>query len=138
MEKKGYAEKLKDPQWQKKRLEILERDGWKCMACGSTEKTLHVHHIFYLPKMEPWEVPNGLLITFCESCHKQLPCYPEYKTCEDCPSYEDDCEGPGNHPKDIIGYIASLLDYIWSHQERFGGKDYSILIPNAYYMIKDK
>ena len=42
MENKTYLEKLKDPRWQKKRLEILERDGWKCMACGEKEKTLRV------------------------------------------------------------------------------------------------
>ena len=30
----GYSEKLKDPRWQKKRLEILERDNFRCQYCG--------------------------------------------------------------------------------------------------------
>lgn len=53
-----YAEKLKDPRWQKKRLEILERDKWMCRGCCETQKTLHVHHIFYVHGLEPWDVPN--------------------------------------------------------------------------------
>ena len=42
-----YAEKLKDPRWQKKRLEILERDAWVCQKCFDTKSTLHVHHRIY-------------------------------------------------------------------------------------------
>jgi hypothetical protein len=66
----SYSEKLKDPRWQKKRLEVLERDGWKCRLCGEEEKTLHVHHLVYMKGFEPWEVPSGLLLTVCEECHK--------------------------------------------------------------------
>lgn len=29
-----YKEKLKDPRWQKKRLQIFERDDWCCQKCG--------------------------------------------------------------------------------------------------------
>ena len=64
-----YSEKLKDPRWQKKRLEIFERDDWKCQSCGNTKLTLHVHHKKYLEKAEPWEYPDELLITYCKSCH---------------------------------------------------------------------
>lgn len=71
--KSDYYEKLKDPRWQKKRLEIFERDGWECKYCHRKTETLHVHHIFYLPKTEPWDVPNGLLVTLCEDCHKPGP-----------------------------------------------------------------
>src|SRR5688572_27139770 len=65
-----YSELLKDPRWQKKRLEILNRDKWFCQACIDTESTLHVHHIKYTSKF-PWETPNHLLITLCESCHQR-------------------------------------------------------------------
>lgn len=65
-----YAEKLKDPRWQKKRLEILERDGWACQGCYGTEGTLHVHHRRYLPNRDPWDYPNNLLVTLCEECHE--------------------------------------------------------------------
>ena len=67
-----YAEKLRDPRWQKKRLEIFSRDGWKCVLCKDRESTLHVHHLFYFYKKEPWDIVNGFLITVCENCHKAI------------------------------------------------------------------
>lgn len=70
-----YSEKLKDPQWQKKRLQILERDGFKCRMCSSSVKTLHVHHFAYSDMGYPWMVPDNCLITFCEDCHKDEESY---------------------------------------------------------------
>lgn len=65
-----YSDKYKDPRWQKKRLEIFERDKWTCSSCVDDSATLHVHHKIYLPKREPWDYPNELLITLCERCHE--------------------------------------------------------------------
>lgn len=65
-----YAEKLKDPRWQKKRLEILSRDNFTCSNCGDTELTLHVHHVVYFKGDEPWEATNDTLDTLCSDCHK--------------------------------------------------------------------
>lgn len=64
-----YAEKLKDPRWQKKRLEILNRDEFCCQSCYDSESTLHVHHRTYFRDKEPWEIPSEYLVTLCESCH---------------------------------------------------------------------
>jgi hypothetical protein len=64
-----YTEKLKDPRWQKKRLEILERDGFTCKLCGNTKETLNVHHWEYV-KGEPWDAPDYLLATLCTTCHE--------------------------------------------------------------------
>ena len=64
-----YAEKLRSPRWQKKRLEILERDHWACVCCGSTDKNLQVHHAVYR-KIDPWDYPNHLLQTLCFDCHE--------------------------------------------------------------------
>jgi len=72
METKTYSEKLKDPRWQKKRLKILERDKFQCKCCDSTDKTLHVHHIFYLKGYEPWDYSNSTLITLCKECHQEV------------------------------------------------------------------
>jgi len=69
MEKKSYLEKLKDPRWQKKRLEIFERDGWKCRWCKSEDKTLTVHHLKYKQGADPWDYDNKDLLTLCEPCH---------------------------------------------------------------------
>jgi len=66
--KPSYSDLLKDPRWQRKRLEILDRDGWTCRECSSREKTLHVHHRSYDGR-KPWEYEEDLLLTLCEDCH---------------------------------------------------------------------
>jgi hypothetical protein len=68
-----YQEKLKDPRWQKKRLEILQKDSWACVACGGTDQTLHVHHLWYEDHLDPWEYPGNCFITLCERCHELVP-----------------------------------------------------------------
>lgn len=69
--REAYLEKLRDPRWQKKRLEVFERDNWTCLQCGSTEKTLNVHHRVYADGYEPWDVRMGILETLCEECHEK-------------------------------------------------------------------
>ncbi len=63
-----YAEKLRDPRWQKKRLQILERDKWRCKACHSADKNLQVHHLYYA-RLDPWEYPDHVYQTLCDDCH---------------------------------------------------------------------
>lgn len=65
-----YWEKLKDPRWQRKRLEIMDRDGFACQECGKEDRTLNVHHVIYKSKVDPWDYPDGLLLTLCEPCHE--------------------------------------------------------------------
>lgn len=65
-----YSDKLKNPKWQKKRLEILNRDNFRCVACGDEETTLNIHHLKY--SKEPWTVDSKSLITVCENCHKEI------------------------------------------------------------------
>lgn len=66
---KTYSEKLKDPRWQRKRLEIMERDEFSCKLCGDDQTTLNVHHCFYGKRRDPWDYDNDHLITLCEHCH---------------------------------------------------------------------
>ena len=68
--KRTYAEKLLDPQWQKKRLEIFERDKFTCKNCGDTKSQLHAHHRYYVSGRSPWEYPGAALVTLCDSCHR--------------------------------------------------------------------
>lgn len=68
----AYQRKLKDPRWQRRRLEILERDKWTCQMCFDTKTTLHVHHRWYRWGMEPWEYGGDALVTLCACCHKQV------------------------------------------------------------------
>jgi len=64
-----YIEKLQDPQWQKKRLEIMSRDGFQCIKCSSKTNTLTVHHFYYISGRMPWEYPDQSMVTLCRKCH---------------------------------------------------------------------
>lgn len=68
----NYSEQLKSPMWQKKRLEILNRDNFTCQDCGDTESQLQVHHKSYIFGNKVWEYDNDNLITLCETCHSCL------------------------------------------------------------------
>lgn len=69
MVRKTYKEKLLDPRWQKKRLEVLSRDNFTCIKCGDAKNTLHVHHKSY--KGNPWEINISELETLCALCHEK-------------------------------------------------------------------
>lgn len=64
-----YYEQLKDPRWQKKRLEIFTRDNFTCISCGSFHETLHVHHGVYIKGLKAWQYESKHLHTLCYSCH---------------------------------------------------------------------
>lgn len=68
--KRTYGEKLLDPRWQRRRLDILNRDEWECQVCFSSTDTLHVHHRYYAKSGDPWDVPDDALITLCTDCHE--------------------------------------------------------------------
>jgi hypothetical protein len=68
----SYALLLKRPEWQKKRLEILNDRGWACESCDDTESTLHVHHRAYIKGRKPWEYDEDQLEVLCEACHEAI------------------------------------------------------------------
>lgn len=67
--KDDYFAKLKDPRWQRRRLEVFERANWSCEMCGEKSETLNVHHGLYRYGLEPWEIPGETLWCLCEGCH---------------------------------------------------------------------
>jgi hypothetical protein len=69
---KSYSEKLKDPLWQKKRLEVMERDGWQCVCCKDKASTLNCHHTFYDSSRMPWEYDGYEIVTLCQKCHLRV------------------------------------------------------------------
>ena len=69
-----YEDLLKDPRWQKRRLEIMQRDNFTCQHCGNGLNDgvpLNVHHIRYRRNLMPWEYDDADLTTLCEKCHKE-------------------------------------------------------------------
>jgi len=67
-----YSELLRDPRWQKRRLQIMDRDGFQCQECFDDKKTLNVHHRRYIRNRDPWEYDDGDLVTLCEDCHTEI------------------------------------------------------------------
>ncbi len=65
----SYDKQLKDPRWQKKRLHVFEKAGWKCTECGDAKSELHVHHKRYLRGKYAWEHPFKHLVALCAKCH---------------------------------------------------------------------
>lgn len=77
MAKMNYSEKLKDPRWQKKRLEVLQRENFTCESCQSTTNTLHVHHKTYVFGNDPWDYPDTNFSVLCDFCHEYEEYYKE-------------------------------------------------------------
>lgn len=67
-------DELADPRWQRRRLEAMERDGFACLRCGATDRTLNVHHVRYHEHL--WDTPAEWLQTLCEPCHRRFGAHP--------------------------------------------------------------
>lgn len=67
---KSLSEIYKSPEWQKRRLEILNRDNFTCQLCGDTKTQLQIHHIEYGDN--PLTTPSDKLVTLCEDCHYEI------------------------------------------------------------------
>lgn len=67
-----WKEQYKHPQWQKKRLEVLESAGFCCQWCGSKDTTLHVHHRRYIKGRKIWDYQNGNFDVLCKDCHDDV------------------------------------------------------------------
>ncbi len=103
---KTYGEKLKDPRWQKMRLEVMQRDGFKCANCNSAENTLHVHHKFYVYGNEPWEYELVDLLTLCEICHE------DEEFCKhDFNITVKHLLRQGKSYRDLMNHILQILEY---------------------------
>jgi len=69
-QKQNYWEKLQHPKWQQRRLEILNKAGFKCQSCEADDIQLNVHHLYYISGREPWQYPDWSLKCLCKNCHK--------------------------------------------------------------------
>ena len=65
-----YSKRLKDPRWQRKRLDVMERDNFTCRDTGATDEPLNVHHCWYA-KGGPWETPSEYMLTLTEEAHER-------------------------------------------------------------------
>jgi hypothetical protein len=84
MSTQTYSEKLRDPRWQKKRLEIMKRDKFKCRLCGDEKTELQIHHLKYTTN-NPADEDNKNLITLCSDCHEVISDHKKYN----CPTVSE-------------------------------------------------
>lgn len=110
MDKKRLVALLKDPRWQKKRLEILQRDNFTCQCCGSKTKELQIHHLYYDKNLKPWEYSNEALVTMCLDCH-------EYETDTSRGLYQTYKETVDTMRK--AGWSACVIDAMFSQLQSF-------------------
>ena len=103
-----YMQKLKDPRWQKKRLEIMQRDNFTCQLCGDTKETLVVHHYKYAG--DPWGVDDEYLITLCQDCHDS-----EHALIKETKPLLLDTMA--DLPADSYRAVASIIDYLKNNSE---------------------
>jgi 5-methylcytosine-specific restriction endonuclease McrA len=61
--------RLNPDSYRKLRVEVLERDGWRCQSCGSSD-CLQVHHIRSRGRLGDDTEEN--LITLCADCHSDI------------------------------------------------------------------
>ena len=118
-EKITYSKKLTNPKWQRRRSKILERDDFQCQICGDIERTLHVHHMYYIPKLEPWEYPGNALITLCEWHHLEIHTEKDLLNIKtDKLEYEDEILSlPDNPGHVLINFVVRLHEIIDKHPE---------------------
>lgn len=69
----SHSEQLKHKDWQRRRLEIFQRDNFTCQSsgCDKTNNTLEVHHVDYFSGKKLWEYPDDMLITLCHKCYNK-------------------------------------------------------------------
>ena len=66
-----YAQQLRHPLWQRRRLQVFQLANFTCVRCGSTSRELHAHHKTYIRDRLAWEYPDNLLECLCDPCHEQ-------------------------------------------------------------------
>jgi hypothetical protein len=73
----SYSQKLRDPRWQKKRLEVMQYFDFSCEICGDSKSTLNIHHKQYLKGYQPWDYHIEQLSCLCETCHDEYHDLPD-------------------------------------------------------------
>lgn len=77
----------------------MQQHNFQCEICDSSDKTLNIHHGYYLSGLKPWEYPEESLHCLCEDCHKQTQSLLTLikKSLTDC-----------NILSQVFGYISAL------------------------------
>lgn len=66
-----WKDQYKHPNWQKRRLEVLQAHDFTCQLCWDKDETLNVHHKAYIKGRKVWEYDDDQLECLCETCHEE-------------------------------------------------------------------
>ena len=67
-----HVSRLDSRRWARIRLQVLDRDRWRCVKCGKAGR-LEVDHIVSISRGgDPWNPAN--LQALCRSCHLAKSC----------------------------------------------------------------
>lgn len=61
--------------WERKRNQILRRDGYRCQICkryGRLRSAEHIHHIYPIENYPEFAYENWNLISLCKVCHNKM------------------------------------------------------------------
>lgn len=69
-----YNDQRRDPRWQRVKTAIQMRDNFRCSipTCQRSDKTLEVHHTYYIRGRKCWEYPLESLHLLCRDCHDRV------------------------------------------------------------------
>ena len=65
-----YSDRLKDPRWQRRRLEAMQAANFSCEDCGRRDQELQIHHTAYIRDANPWEYGAEHIMCVCSVCHQ--------------------------------------------------------------------
>jgi len=68
----NFKDQYNHPNWQKKRLEVLDYCGFTCQNCDSSDRQLHVHHREYKKARKVWEYDIDNFVVVCCDCHEGI------------------------------------------------------------------
>ena len=117
-----WSSAYRDSRWQRKRLEVMERDGWACRVCEKGESDgvmLNVHHSHYRAGAAPWEYDADTLFTLCEVCHLRV---------HDLQRILSVSVMRASGDQSMVALLKRLIGYCDSQQgpALYGGDDYAV------------
>ncbi len=118
-----YTEALRDPRWQRRRLEKMQEASFCCEECGAADKPLNIHHKHYKKHARPWEYDLKDLSCLCDDCHDKT-----HRPQRNINSFQSLLRaalarhnaGTLGGKKDIIAFVSPYLCSIDSAVERDG------------------
>lgn len=101
--KLSWSEQYLRPEWQQKRLYMLEKADWKCECCEENKGLqLHVHHKYYKKQTLLWDYPDEAFEVLCEECHKSTTIIQR--------NFEETCRYLSSGDKAVVaGYAKGLM-----------------------------